>query len=616
MPVFSFMPRIARSCIETIRQQVSLVDVAGAYTQMKRAGAQWRGLSPFNAEKTPSFYVHPEKNVFHDYSSGNAGDLFRFIMLKENLGFNDAVEFLANRYNVPLEYDSDGMPPEKASLRKELFALHEVAADYYHRALLAEHPEADFMRRYWTERRQFPLELAQEFKIGLAPSTGEGFVKTMTGKGFSLEALKASGLLYLYDNARDASRARARFRGRLMIPIRDVQGRVIAFTARQTDLTPSDDPSHEAKYVNSPETPIFYKSGVLFGLDHARHHAEEASAFVLVEGQLDCLRCFEQGIGTAVAPQGTAITEQQMALLRRYTSQVEVLLDGDRAGQKGALRMLPLALAAGLEVWFLPLPAGQDPDDLLREQGPQALASLRTQRLSAMRFAQQSLLPNPGQASPREKAAALETVFAALAGCDSAIVREEYLSELSHLTRIDRGALETDFRRRLQRESRARETAPASPAPVNAPLTSAESVLVSIALHRPNLGQCYAQTIDHEWLDLSLRDGRLLGLVLAEADNQAWEGIKSLEPQLENDEDRNYVYRLLSQELPYEDPVHAVNECARRLFQRFVQRQQRALEERILNADNRDAETMRELHRERIQLRQLINNPPSLESPR
>ncbi|GHC11233.1 DNA primase [Cerasicoccus arenae] len=363
------MPRIARSCIETIRQQVSLVDVAGAYTQMKRAGAQWRGLSPFNTEKTPSFYVHPEKNVFHDYSSGNAGDLFRFVMLKENLGFNDAIEFIASRYNVPLEYDNDGAPPERASLRKELFTLHEVAVDYFHRAFFADHPEAEFIRQYWTEKRHFPIEVAREFKIGLAPSNGDGFVKYIVDKGFSMEALKACGLLYIFDNARDASRARARFRGRLMIPIRDIQGRVIAFTARQTDLTPDDDSSKEAKYVNSPETPIFYKSGVLFGLDHARQHIDESKAFVLVEGQLDCLRCFEQGVHTAVAPQGTAITEQQLGLLRKYTPKLEVLLDGDRAGQKGAMRMLPLALAAGLEVYFLPLPTGLDPDDLLRDGG-------------------------------------------------------------------------------------------------------------------------------------------------------------------------------------------------------------------------------------------------------
>lgn len=613
------MPLIAQSCIETLRQQVSLVDVAGMYTQMKRAGAQWRGLSPFNDEKTPSFYVHPEKNVFHDYSSGNAGNLFRFVMLKENLTFPEAVEFLAGRYNIPLEYEQDGQPPERASLRKELFTLHEVAADYFHRAFFADHPEAEWIRGYWTDKRRFPLDLAKEYKIGLAPSTGEGFVQYIAGKGFSLEALKACGLLYLFDNARDASRARARFRGRLMIPIRDIQGRVIAFTGRTTDLVPDDDKSKEAKYVNSPETPLFSKSNVLFGLDHARKHIVEGQPFVLVEGQLDCLRCFERGVHTAVAPQGTAITENQLGMIRRFTNQAEVLLDGDNAGQKAAMRMLPLALKGGLEVSFLPLPAGQDPDDLLRDGGADALETLRGKRLSAMQFAVKTLLPKPGQANPREKAAALETLYTALSSCDSAIVREEYLDELARLTRSDRGALESDFRRHQRRDFRAQGPAPepvAEKKPINDPLTSAESVLLSIALHQPELAQYFAQTIDHEWLDSSHLPGRILGLVLAEAENDLWEGAETLEPLLENEDERNYIYRLVSQELAFEEPVQAANECITRLFARNLQRVQQALEERILNADRADPEQARALHQERIELRRLrLSPPPKIELP-
>lgn len=611
------MPLIAQNTIDAIRQQVNLVDVAGMYTQMKRAGAQFRGLSPFNAEKTPSFYVHPDKNVFHDYSSGNAGNLFRFVMMKENLSFPEAVEFLANRFNIPVEYDNDGQPAEKTSLRKELLTLHEVATDYFHRAFFADHPEAEWIRGYWTNKRQFPIELAREFKIGFSPSSGDGLVKHLVGKGFSLEALKACGLLYLFDEARDASRAKSRFRGRLMIPIRDIQGRVIAFTARTTDLVPEDDKSKEAKYVNSPETPLFSKSNVLFGLDHARKHIDETKAFVLVEGQLDCLRCYEQGAHTALAPQGTAITENQLGLMRRFTAKCEVLLDGDNAGQKAAMRLLPLALKAGLDVRFLPLPKGQDPDDLLREGGADALDELRKHALTAIQFAVKTLLPKPGQASPRDKAATLETLYTAISGCDSAIVRGEYLDELAHLTRSDRSAVETDFRHHQQRDRRA-QGAPPSPPPAEKkstdPLTSAESVLVSIALHRPELAQFYAQTIDHEWLDPSDLHGRLLGLIIAEAENDLWEGAESLEPLLENEDERNYIYQLLSRELSLEDPIQAVNECIRRLFERYLQRAQQDLEERILNVGN-DPEQTRALYQERIQLRKLKQQPPVITLP-
>src|SRR5690606_4936515 len=206
-------------------------------------------------------------------------------------------------------------------------------------------------------------------------------------KGFSEDALRQCGLFFIYDDAAVSLRTlRPRFRGRLMIPIRDHQGRVVAFTARQTELTPDNDPAKDAKYVNSPETPIFTKGNLLFNLDRARTHAGEGHPFVLVEGQLDALRCWSVGLKTAIAPQGTAITETQLALLRRYHHQVECFFDGDSAGQKAALRFLPMALKAGLEVRFLTLRGETklDPDLLFLERGLAGYEAVRTDAESAM----------------------------------------------------------------------------------------------------------------------------------------------------------------------------------------------------------------------------------------
>ena len=209
------------------------------------------------------------------------------------------------------------------------------------------------------EKRKFSPELADEFKVGAAEADGGGLAAAVRRKKFSDDAVRQCGLFFTRDDAMLTPGAmKPRFRGRLMIPIRDHQGRVVAFTARQTELTPEDDPAREAKYVNSPETPIFTKGNLLFNLDRARSHVGEGKPFVLVEGQLDALRCWSVGLKTAVAPQGTAITEVQMALLRRYHPQVECFFDSDAAGQKAALRFLPLALKAGVEARFLTLAGG------------------------------------------------------------------------------------------------------------------------------------------------------------------------------------------------------------------------------------------------------------------
>lgn len=652
------MPIIKRSSIETIRQQVNLVDVAGAYTQMKRAGSQWRGLSPFGNEKTPSFFVHPEKNVFMDYSSGNAGDLFRFVQLKENMNFQEAVEMLASRYNITLEYEDDGMPPERASLRKELLELHEIVADYYHRAFLSEHEQAAAMRAYWENDRKFPLELAKEFRVGFAPVSGEGLIKTLQKKHFTLDSVVASGLFYLRDSDRDYSRAKPRFRGRLMIPICDVQGRVVAFTARVTALTPQDDPTAQAKYVNSPETPIFSKSHLLFGLNHARKHIVEGEPFLLVEGQLDSLRCYQMGLHCAVAPQGTAITEAQMTLLRRYTNKVEVLLDGDSAGQKAALRMLPLALKAGLGVSFLPLPQGSDPDELFSTQGSAALEPLRRSRMSAMTFAVRALLPDVGQATPQDKASALERCFALLVQCDSSVVRSDYLLELAHLARTERSALERDFHfyelRHAQNERFAAAGGNAgsgsgggagggefsgaglavgaggngfgssggfggaSGGPgsgsgqggaTNGKLTSVEEEILFVLLHFPQLSRPVSETLDNEWINTESAAGTLLSRVLACAQEDSFEGLAHLEPVLENEEERAYIYQLVSRFSELEDPIGFINMCLKQLYQDYIKNERQRIAQQRANNPSPSPEQV-ELQRQQIlRLRELSKQP-------
>ena len=613
------MPKISRKSIEEIRQRVNLVDLASTYTQLKQAGTQFRGLSPFNSEKTPSFYVHPAKNVFMDYSSGNAGDLFRFMQLKENLDFNEAIEVIARRYNITLEYEQgSGASAEATSLRTELFAIQELAADYFHHCFNEQDTNAQAMREYWENGRHFPLELAAEFKIGFSPTEPYALCKVIQNKGFSAEAINQCGLVYANKGASQARQSRSRFRGRLMIPIRDVQGRVIAFTARQTDLTPQDDASYEAKYINSPETPIFSKGKILFGLDKARQAIKDKETFIMVEGQLDCLRAFQFGFQATVAPQGTAVTADQLHLINRYTHSIDCILDGDSAGKKAALRIMPIALKCGLEINFVNLPQNSDPDDFLYTHGAEAFEKLRQKRLSAVKCAYSHLLPEATKASPREKSEAINQIFNILVECNSAIAREGYLNELSQISNINPSTLQKDYsswhRQRGNYHEHKQETPIDTDFSTPKKISSVESELIGLIINCPHIADALADTIEFEWINDSSLEGKLLNRFLLAIAEKEWPNDGRFDDFVETDEERNWVYTIISKDLGDIDPVDAANECIKCVFEKFISSKKKELDKSILDSPNADPQTKRDFFTQRQQLRELAAHPPELPS--
>jgi DNA primase len=407
-----------------------------------------------------------------------------------------------------------------------------------------------------------------------------------------------------------------------MIPIRDIQGRVIAFTARQTERTPEDDPAREAKYVNSPETPLFHKSDVLFNLDRAHAPVREAGRFVLVEGQLDALRCWSVGVTSAVAPQGTAITENQFSLMRRYAGRVDCLLDGDAAGQRAALRALPLALKAGLEIRYLVLPPESDPDELFLEQGLAALAELDRTAESAMTFAVRSHLPSPNP-GPRDKAEALRAVFEILAQCDSAVMRADYLAEACRYARVDRTAAERDFSRYLAQQSSRRYAAPAAPTPetsgpapiANDKLTTAEEELLMLSFHYENHAPSIAQIVEPQWIDTSTWAGRLLNRCLAAHREGVWPGANHLDELIETEEERQALTNLRSRPFETEDPTQAVNQCIKAIFENYNRRELSKLKHRAAHTPLTDQKTHAELTALIREIQRLLRHPPQIDPP-
>ena len=621
------MPVIKPTCVRDLKLRVNIADVVSRTVTLRKAGGgALKGLCPFHNEKTPSFNVNVDKGYYKCFGCGKAGDTITFVRETEQLTFTEAVEALGKRFGIVIEYEegSGGPSHEERSLRQEIFDLHDAAAEHFYQAFRAKDGTGDFFRALWTEKRKFPMEIADEFKIGAVDETGSGLGALMMRRKFSEEALRKCGLFFIYeDTAITLHSLRPRFRGRLMIPIRDHQGRVVAFTARQTDRTPEDDPAREAKYVNSPETPIFTKGNLLFNLDRARTAVGEGKPFVLVEGQLDALRCWSVGLKTAIAPQGTSITESQLVLLRRYHAQVECFFDSDSAGQKAALRFLPMALKASLEVRFLTLAGADklDPDLLFLESGPARAADVYRdlRRESAMSFACRAALPEPTQASAELKSRAAQTMFEIIAHAESEVTRSQFLNEASPHLRLPLAATQKDFQTFLQRQSRQAAARPAALEPgeghASTPVTQTESAqtserhLLLLLLHFETIGRPLSSTLPHDWIDTAHTAGVLLNRFLAEFEQDAWPGRDHLDGLLETPGERALVANLMFESPAIEDPVKVAQEGLRQLRARALEPRLRQIELALANPHADSESDPISLLKERSELQRQLRTP-------
>ena len=536
-------------------------------------------------------------------------------MKVENLEFPEAIEFIAKRFNLTLEYEAGGPSREQVSLRKQIFHIHELATTWFHQQFVASE-EARDVREYWQQQRGFSLQTADEVKIGYAPAARNALALHLQQHNVSVEAMRQCGLFFARENEHRHENFKSRFRGRLMIPIRDVQARVVAFTARQLAQTPDDDPAREAKYVNSPETAIFHKGRILFGMDHARKHLKEGGSFLIVEGQLDAIRCWSVGLHTAVAPQGTAITDEQLHLMRRYQPQaVECLLDGDKAGRKAALRSLPLAFKAGLDFRFLQLPEQADPDELLRAEGAAALEPLRAAARNAIELAVFESLPDDRAPSTHEKTSALRTVFELLQNVSSEVAREDYIHAAAKILQVDGHAALRDFKQFAQPKPSATsaQAGPARPKVAkDALLTQGTWELLWLVLHFPAHSAAISEIIDYDWINNTSPAARLLRRILAELREGLMEDSSKIEHLIETIEDRQLLAELQTRDLNIDADLaeSEINRQINYIYINYLKNQLRALTQQVANAS---PDTQTSLMRKAKQVRNALANPHQLE---
>jgi DNA primase len=358
------MGTIPTQNIEQVAAANDIVEVIGSYFPLKRAGTTFKALCPFHQEKTPSFTVSPQRQTFHCFGCGVGGSVFRFVMDYEHLDFPAAVRKLAARAGIPVieERGGGGEDDRQHETRRTLLQLHAEAAEWFHENLVKNKigtPAREYLKKRGIDRR-----IANDWQLGFAPESWDAFITWALERGYRRPQILQSGLIKPRDEARPDGEAYDRFRGRIMFPIHNDVGEVIAFSGRVLEKE-----SEGAKYLNSPETPLFRKGHVLFGLHKTKRGLIEANCAIVCEGQLDLITVFEAGITNVVAPQGTAFTENQARILKRYVSEVVLCFDADTAGQKAAERSLDALLQNNLVVRVAEMPAGEDPDSMIRHKG-------------------------------------------------------------------------------------------------------------------------------------------------------------------------------------------------------------------------------------------------------
>ncbi len=435
---------IPKETIEEIRARCNIVEVVGAYLpELRRRGSTYKCNCPFHKEKTPSFTVNDARQIFHCFGCGAGGDVFRFVMDYEKVDFITAVNVLAERVGVEIKYE--GGAPEKGGNKDVLFKLHTEAAAFYHRMLL-DSPEGAEARRY-LEERDLPPKIIKEFQIGYAPNGWDELLTRAVKKGYTAEQLEAAGLVVPSDRGGKTSHY-DRFRNRVMFPICDQMGRVIGFSGRIMNKAEKG-----AKYVNSPETLLFHKNRVLYAFDKARKPIVESRQAIVVEGQIDAIRCHQAGLGNVVASQGTALTENHARLIKRYADEVVLVLDADAAGVKAALASSEIFIANELSVRVVTLPEKEDPDSLIKKSGADALKKLIGDAQSALDFLIDAFRQQENMETEAGHMRVVEAVINLINQCPSASRRDPMIHSAADRLNISPLALSQDLRR-AQRQQR------------------------------------------------------------------------------------------------------------------------------------------------------------------
>jgi DNA primase len=485
--------RIPPEKIDEIRNAADIVDVIGSSVKLRKRGKNFIGLCPFHSEKTPSFNVSQDRQMYHCFGCGVGGNVITFVMEHEKLSFVEAVRALAERLGIALPVTPSDQ--DAASEQEQLFQVMRLAGKFFYTAL-TENPEGKAALEY-LRKRGFTADTIKTFGLGYSLHSWDALVKHAVENGFTTEQLEKAGLA----RKRPDGTFYDYFRGRAMFPIFSASGKVIGFGARKLR---EDDPL--AKYINSPETPVYNKSRVLYGLYHAKDAIREEDSAILVEGYADLLAVFQAGVQNVVASSGTALTQEQIQLISRYTKNITIVYDADSAGSKAALRGVDLILASDLDVRVASLPDGDDPDSYVLANGGAAFKTLVGKSVSFIDFITQAYEKQGKLATPEGQAQAVRTIVQSIASMKDELKQNFYIKQVAEKYKLYESTLQRELERQRgdarKRDAApgyappARQAAPAVPPPAPlAPLPPDERNLIYAMLEggAPVVGEIFRQ---------------------------------------------------------------------------------------------------------------------------
>ncbi len=514
----SFIPE---EIISQIRSKTDILDILSGYIQPVKAGNRYKALCPFHQEKTPSFIISQENQTYHCFGCGKGGNIFTFIMEKENLSFPESVRFLAQKCGIAVPENMSGGDTrdyQKNLAQKErLLTIHKTISKWYTERLFK--PEGarglDYLRK-----RKIPDELIYKFGLGFSPDSWDSALKYLTSLNYSKEDLVLSGLVKegqegkLYDH----------FRNRIVFPIWDEYGEIIAFSCR-TILAETK----EGKYVNSPETPIFKKSRVLYGLALAKSDIKHMGHAILCEGQIDVISMHRAGFTNAVAPQGTAFTDEQAHILKRFTTEIHICFDGDSAGINATLKALDILLPLEFDIKIIELPPGEDPDSIFSKEGKEGLSKYVKNPHDFLDFIFAQMAKDKDISSPVVKSQIASKILEKLSKIQNKILQTTYISIASEKLGIPRNIALDEVRKLTHHSTMTSSSTAIHQQPVkiqrnNSLTNKAEEMLLELAIRNGNTGRLLDTELPHDMIS-DTPIGKALNMAISMTINDEWENI-------------------------------------------------------------------------------------------
>jgi len=587
----------SEATLERVRAASDIVEIIGGYLPLKRAGANFVALCPFHKEKSPSFNVNPHRQIFHCFGCHKGGDVFTFVKEYENIGFADAVRRLAERAKIPLETENRPGEQQARHIKDQLLQVHDQIAQRWQNCLANE--AAGEIAREYLKKRGVGEEAIKLFRIGAAPESWDDTVNWARGKGYDLGLMETAGLIIRKEGT---DRHYDRFRGRLMFPICDEQGRVIGFSGR---VLSGDEKT--AKYVNSPETPIFTKSKVFFGLDKSKRAILDTGYAIICEGQLDLIACFMAGVQNIVAPQGTAFTDQHARIIKRYVDEVVLCFDSDEAGQNAAVRSLDHLLASGLAVRVAVVPAPHDPDSFIKANGGEAFRQLIEKADGYFDYFLNRLCKVNDTTTDKGRVVVLREMAEAIHKTGNSVLVDKYAQKTALRLGVSADAVRAEFKKATSSRPTVTEEEEVFPEEQVLVRPSVQEMWLLKLLLGNDIPAGIALALDTRWIQhLLVRE--IVGRCVTSHSSQTWRGLAGFLDDCESPDMKNLITEATADGRAIPNPELQINDLLVRLRNQFIDRQLAALIQRSHQPEATDAERLSLLQQQQ-ELRELKRKP-------